>query len=73
MLGFGGVTPTETRVAAVTVNVIDPDTLPRAAVIVVEPSLPAVASPCEPTALLTAAAVVLEELQATAAVRFCVE
>ena len=73
MLGLAGVTAIDTSVAAVTASVVVPDTLPRAAVTVVEPWLSAVASPSKPDALLTAATLVLEELHVTAAVRFCVE
>jgi hypothetical protein len=36
MLGFGGDTVIETRTAAVTVSVVEPETLPEVAVIVVE-------------------------------------
>jgi hypothetical protein len=61
MLGFMGVTPIDTRVAAVTARVVDPDTLPRVAVIVVVPGLTAVASP----ALLMEAMAALADFQAT--------
>jgi hypothetical protein len=47
--------------------------LPDAAVIVVVPAAIAVARPFEPVALLMAATAVLDELQVTAVVRFCVE
>ena len=63
----------DTSVAGVTVSVVDPDTLPDAAVIVVEPAATGVANPLEPAALLIVATPVLDELQATAVVRFCVE
>jgi hypothetical protein len=73
MLGFAGVTPIETSVAAVTFRVVDPDTPPSVAVIVVEPGLSAVVSPFDPDVLLTEAAVVAEELQVAKLVRSCVE
>ena len=72
MLGFAGITLSDTKVAGVTVRTVDPETTPAAAVIVADPGLTAVASPLEPDALLTEA-VLAEEVQATAAVRFCVE
>jgi hypothetical protein len=59
-------------VAGFTVSVVDPEMLPDAAVIVVEPAATDVARPFEPAALLTVATPVLDELQVTAAVRFCV-
>ena len=73
MLGFAGITAIDTRVAGVTVKVVDPETAALAAIIVVDPGLTAVANPLEPDALLTEATVVAEEVQATVAVRFCVE
>jgi hypothetical protein len=73
MLGLAGVTAIDTRVAGVTVNVVEPDTAPLAAVTVVDPGLIAVASPLDPGALLTEAMAVAEDAQATAAVKFCVE
>jgi len=63
----------ETSVAAVTVNVVDPDTLPTAARIVVDPAAAEVARPIEPAVLLTVATPVLVEVQVAEAVRFCVE
>ena len=72
MLGFVGVTSTDTSVAGVTVRVVDPDTLPDAAVIVVEPVPDPLASPLEPVALLMAATAADEELQFAVVVRFCV-
>jgi hypothetical protein len=65
MLGFAGVTPMDTRVAAVTVSVVDADMPPRVAVIIVEPVLSGVASPWVPVALLIEATVGLDELHAT--------
>jgi len=70
--GFAGVTPTDTSVAPVTANVVDPDTVPNAAVTVVDPWLTAVTSPLAPDALLTDAPLVLEDAQVAALVRFCV-
>ena len=72
MLGLAGVTEMEASVAAVTVRVVDPEMLPDIAVTVVEPVATGVARPLEPVALLIAATPVLEELQVTDAVRFCV-
>jgi hypothetical protein len=71
--GLTGVTAIDVRVAGVTVSVVDPDMLPDAAVIVVEPAATGVATPLEPVALLIVAMPVLDELQATVVVRFCVE
>jgi hypothetical protein len=59
-------------VACVTVRVVDPDMLPDAAVIVVDPVAAAVADPLDPAALLIVATPVLDELQVTAVVRSCV-
>jgi hypothetical protein len=66
---FVGVTPIDTRVAVVTESVVVPDTVPRAAVIVVDPGLRPAAIPAEPGELLTEATVEVEELQVTALVR----
>jgi hypothetical protein len=72
MLGLDGVTAIDTRVAEVTVSVVDPDIIPDVAVIVVEPVVTEVASPLEPAALLIAATPATDEFQVTAVVRFCV-
>jgi hypothetical protein len=72
MLGFFGVTAIDTRVAGFTVSVVEPETLPKAAVIVVEPVAAEVATPLEPAALLIVATPVDDELQVTDAVRSCV-
>ena len=64
MLGLAGVTAIDTRVAAVTVSEVDPETLPSVAEIVVEPPFAEVARPFEPPALL---------IVATAAVRDAAE
>jgi hypothetical protein len=68
-LGFAGVTPMETRVAAVTVRVVDPDTPCRLAVITVAPGLSPVACPLEPELLATEATVTAEEVQVAEVVR----
>lgn len=68
-----GETFIETSVAAFTVRVVDPEMLPKAALIVVVPVATEVANPFEPAALLIVATPVLEELQVTLFVRFCVE
>ena len=68
MLGVAGVTAIETRVAAVTFNVVVPLTLPDFAVIV---ELPTPAAVARPVALIVAT-VVVAELHVALAVRFCV-
>jgi hypothetical protein len=73
MVGLVGVIARETSVAAVTVSVAVPDTLPDLAVIVVEPAATEVALPLEPAALLIAATVVFDELQDAVVVRIWVE
>ena len=72
MLGLVGVTSMDVSVAAVTVNVVDPETLPRVAVMVLLPTATDVARPMELVALLMVALVILEELQVTDAVISCV-
>jgi hypothetical protein len=71
--GFAGVTSMETRVAAVTVNAVEPLTEPEVAVMVVEPIAALEARPLDPLALLTVATAVLEELQVTEVVRSWVD
>ena len=66
--GFAGVTAIDTRVAAVTVRVVDPVTVPELAPTVVVPTLVPVARPL-PEILATPCD---EELQVTVLVRFCV-
>jgi hypothetical protein len=61
----------DTSVAGVTVSVVEPETFPSAAEIVVEPAVKEVATPLEPAALLIAAAAELDA-QVTAVVRSCV-
>ena len=73
MLGFAGVTSIDTRVAEVTVRVVDEVTPPRVAVIIVEPALAVVSIPFEPGVLLIVATAVAEELQVTAAEMSCTE
>ncbi len=73
MLGFAGISAIETSAAGVTVKLIDPDTLPLAAVIVTDPGLTPVARPWDADALLIDATVGSEEVHATEAVRSCVE
>jgi hypothetical protein len=72
MLGLIGSTVRDMSVAAVTVRVVDPEILPDAAVIAVDPAVTDVANPLEPAALLMAATPALEEFQVTEAVRSCV-
>ena len=69
MLGLVGVTEMDTSVAAVTVRVVDPDMLPRAAVTVVPPVATLVAKPLLPAALDTAATETFVEDQVTVVVR----
>jgi len=66
--GFAGVTAIDTRVAAVTVRVVDPLTVPELAPIVVVPTVAPVARP--PLEIVATAGD--EELQVTVLVRFCV-
>jgi len=73
MLGLVGVTSIDTRVAAVTVRVVDADTVPRVAVIIVEPGPAVVVIPFDPDVLLTVATVVTEELHVTEALMSCTE
>jgi fructose-1-phosphate kinase PfkB-like protein len=67
--GVAGVTAMDTSVAGVIVSVVDPETLPDVAVIVVEPAAAEAASP----ELLIVDTPVLDELQVTVVVRFWVE
>ena len=66
--GLAGVTAMDTRVAAVTVNTVDPLIVPEVAVIVEVPAATEVANP----AALMVAALVAEEDQVTEEVRFAV-
>jgi hypothetical protein len=72
MLGFVGLTAMDTSLAEVIVSKVEPDMLPDAAVIVVEPVAAEVANPIEPEALLMAATAVADELHVTVVVRSCV-
>lgn len=69
MLGFFGVIARDTSVAGVTVSDVDPETLPKAALIVVAPAASDVARPLEPAVLLMVAMDVVDELQVTEVVR----
>jgi hypothetical protein len=73
MLESDGVIVMLTRTGAVTVSVMDPDTLPVMAVTSVLPIPVDAASPCEPFALLMVATDVDDEFQVTDVVRFSVE
>jgi hypothetical protein len=66
--GFAGVTAIDTNVAAVTVSVVLPETLPEVAWMVVDPAPTALARP----AVLIVATVAAEELHVAVLVRFCV-
>ena len=72
MPGFAGVTPIDTSAAALTVSVVDPDTLPSVAVSCAVPRLSAAARPLA-GALSTETTAAAEELQVTVAVRSRVE
>ena len=72
MLEFVGVIAMDTSAAGVTVRVVDPEMLPDAAVIVVDPGAAAEASPLEPVALLIVVTVRSPELHVADAVRSCV-
>src|SRR2546426_4879188 len=63
-LGLAGVTAIVDRVAAVTVSVVFPETSPKVAVIVVEPTATELASPSDPPAVLLVAAPVADNHQA---------
>jgi len=69
MLGFVGVIDRDTSVAGVTDSVVEPETLPNAAPIVVDPEATEVADPLEPAVLLIVATAVEDELQITNAVK----
>ena len=73
MLGFAGIRAIEASSAGVTVKLIDPDTVPLAAIIVTDPGLTPVARPWEADALLIDATVGSEDVHATEAVRSWVE
>ena len=72
MIGFGGVTVIDKRAAAVTVSVVEPETLPEVAVMLVEPAAAPVANPLEPAALLIVAMELSDGLQFTDVVISCV-
>ncbi len=73
MLELAGVIAIDKSVAEVTVRVVDPETFPEAAVILVVPAATDVARPLEPIALLIVATLVFDEDHATIVVRFCVD
>src|SRR5690348_470826 len=68
-----GVIAMERSTAAVTVRVVDPDTLPEVAATVVVPIPTLVARPCDPAVLLTLATLGLLETHCTVVVMFWVE
>ena len=72
MLGLIWVTAIDDSAAFVTVSAVVPETVPRVAVIVVEPATTDVASPLEPAALLIVATDPAEELHVTSDVIICV-
>lgn len=67
-----GLTAMETKIAGVTVNVAVPLTVPEVPLIVVVPTVKAVASPCDPKASLIVATLAGKELQYADWVRSCV-
>ena len=71
MLGLGESTAMDSSVAAVTFNVVEPETPAKVAVIVLLPAATEVAMPLKFAVLLISAAPVLEELQITDVVIFC--
>jgi hypothetical protein len=72
MLGMVGVTAMETRIAGVTVRVVEPEMPPDVAVTVDVPTATVVALPLVAAALLMVATDVTDELQVTKVVRSCV-
>lgn len=72
MLGVAGVTAIEVMTAEVTVRVVDPETAPETAVMVVVPAVTAFARPWVGVLVLTLATAGFEELHVALAVRFCV-
>lgn len=72
MLGLTGVTTIEDSVALVTLSVVSPETVPRVALILVEPTATDVASPLEPAVLVIVATDTSEELHVTNDVISCV-
>ena len=72
MFGFAGVTAIELITAAVTVKVVDPETVPEVAVIVLLPAASVFASPCVGMVVLIVATAVFDELHVALPVRFCV-
>ena len=74
ILGAAGVTPMETKVAAVTVSASGAElTAPRVAVIVVEPTEWLVTNPELVIPLLISATAIVLDVQVTALVKSCVE
>ncbi|HYA88448.1 MAG TPA: hypothetical protein VEI57_15440 [Nitrospirota bacterium] len=59
----------DTSVAGVTVSIVDPETLPNVAMIVVDPGATELADPEEPAALLMVATAADDELQVADAVK----
>ena len=70
--GFAGVTAIDCSVAAVTVNRVEPVTLPSMAATVTVPFATEVANPCVGAELLIVATVPVPALQCTDCVTFCV-
>jgi hypothetical protein len=73
MLGFVGVTSIDSSVAEFTVRVVDAETAPRLAEIIVEPGAVVVVTPFEPGVLLIEATVLTEEAHVTEAEMSCTE
>ena len=68
-----GVTEMDTSIAAVTVRVVEPETLPLVAVMATVPTATLVARPSLPAALDTAATEIFVEVQVAAVVKSWVE
>jgi hypothetical protein len=72
ILGLVGVTARETRVAEVTVSVVEPEIPSDVAVIVVKPAATPVAVPLDPEISLIVATAAFDDIQFVDAVRSCV-
>ena len=73
IVALDGVTVMDSSTAGVTVSVVEAEMVPDVALMVVVPAPTELASPFEPAVLLIVVTTVLEELQTTDDVRFCVE
>ena len=69
--GVTGVNAIETNVVAVTVKLLEPETAPLVALMLLEPTKRAITNPLEPAALLTPATLLFVEAQVTCVVKSC--